>query len=146
MYIRQSKLPNLKAYKYSGVDDSLVSRYILKPFYTNVVIKCFPLWMAWAPSTLWCSIAADCRLICSPNLVRINDHNSSALYKTTLELISQPNTDYFDWVFFRGHKLSYASVVLSDPGPRLPSLGLFIVCSSLFPPHFWSKVLTAVTE
>ncbi|KAF8470257.1 hypothetical protein BDZ91DRAFT_720239 [Kalaharituber pfeilii] len=38
MYIRQSKIHNLKAYQYSG--------YILKPFYTNVVIKCFPLWMA----------------------------------------------------------------------------------------------------
>lgn len=46
MYIRQSKLPNLKAYKYSAIDESLTSKYVLKPFYTNVVIKCFPLWMA----------------------------------------------------------------------------------------------------
>lgn len=46
VYIRQDKLPRLKEYKYSGVDHSLVSRYILKPFYTNVVIKCFPMWMA----------------------------------------------------------------------------------------------------
>lgn len=46
VYVRQDKLPGLKEYKYSGVDHSLVSRYILKPFYTNVVIKCFPMWMA----------------------------------------------------------------------------------------------------
>ena len=46
VYVRQDKLPGLKEYKYSGIDHSLVSRYILKPFYTNVVIKCFPMWMA----------------------------------------------------------------------------------------------------
>lgn len=46
VYVRQDKLPGLKEYKYSGVDHSLVSRYILKPFYTNVVIKCFPMSMA----------------------------------------------------------------------------------------------------
>lgn len=46
VYVRQDKLPGLKEYKYSGVDHSLVSKYILKPFYTNVVIKCFPMWMA----------------------------------------------------------------------------------------------------
>ncbi|KAI0204234.1 CDP-alcohol phosphatidyltransferase [Astrocystis sublimbata] len=46
VYVRQEFLPNLKAYKYSGVDHSLTSKYILKPFYTNVVIHCFPMWMA----------------------------------------------------------------------------------------------------
>ncbi|KAI1349920.1 CDP-alcohol phosphatidyltransferase [Xylaria sp. FL0043] len=46
VYVRQEYLPNLKLYKYSGVDHSLTSKYILKPFYTNVVIKCFPMWMA----------------------------------------------------------------------------------------------------
>ncbi|ORY00455.1 hypothetical protein BCR34DRAFT_592560 [Clohesyomyces aquaticus] len=46
VYIRQDKLPKLKEYKYSGVDHSLVSRYVMKPFYNNVVIKCFPMWMA----------------------------------------------------------------------------------------------------
>ncbi|KZZ96899.1 sn-1,2-diacylglycerol cholinephosphotransferase [Ascosphaera apis ARSEF 7405] len=45
-YIRQQYIHKLKEYKYSGVDHSLVSRYILKPFYQNVVIKCFPMWMA----------------------------------------------------------------------------------------------------
>jgi hypothetical protein len=45
-YIRASELPHLREYKYSGVDRSLVSRYVLKPFYTNVVIRCFPMWMA----------------------------------------------------------------------------------------------------
>jgi hypothetical protein len=47
MYIRQDKLPKLKEYKYSGVDHSLVSRYVMKPFYTHFVIKCFPMSMAY---------------------------------------------------------------------------------------------------
>lgn len=46
VYVRQEKLPGLKQYKYSGVDHSLLSRYVLKPFYTNFVIKCFPMSMA----------------------------------------------------------------------------------------------------
>lgn len=46
VYVRQRELPALKEYKYSGVDHSLTSKYILKPFYTHVVIKCFPMWMA----------------------------------------------------------------------------------------------------
>ena len=45
-WIRQSNLPKLREYKYSGVDHSLVSRYIMKPFYSNVVIHLFPLNMA----------------------------------------------------------------------------------------------------
>ncbi|KAK4452855.1 putative coatomer subunit gamma-2 protein [Podospora aff. communis PSN243] len=46
VYVREKFLPNLRQYKYSSVDRSLVSKYILKPFYTNVVIKCFPMRMA----------------------------------------------------------------------------------------------------
>lgn len=46
VYIRQRMLPKLHEYKYAGVDKSLVSKYILKPFYTNVAIKCFPMSMA----------------------------------------------------------------------------------------------------
>ena len=46
VYVRQRELPALKEYKYSGVDRSLTSRYILKPFYTNFVIHCFPMRMA----------------------------------------------------------------------------------------------------
>ena len=46
VYIRAKRLEGLKQYKYAGVDHSLVSKYILKPFYNNVVIKCFPMSMA----------------------------------------------------------------------------------------------------
>ncbi|MCJ1312404.1 hypothetical protein MMC25_006078 [Agyrium rufum] len=46
VYIRQKNLEGLHRYKYSGVDHSLLSRYVLKPFYTNVALKCFPMWMA----------------------------------------------------------------------------------------------------
>ncbi|RAO72829.1 uncharacterized protein BHQ10_008841 [Talaromyces amestolkiae] len=45
-WIRQYDLPALREYKYSGVDHSLVSRYIMKPFYSNVVIHLFPMNMA----------------------------------------------------------------------------------------------------
>ncbi|KAF3941320.1 hypothetical protein ABW19_dt0202634 [Dactylella cylindrospora] len=45
MYIRQSKLPHLKEYKYSGEDHSLVSRYVLRPFWAQF-IKLFPMNMA----------------------------------------------------------------------------------------------------
>lgn len=46
VYIRQKNLEGLHRYKYAGVDHSLTSRYILKPFYNNVAIKCFPMSMA----------------------------------------------------------------------------------------------------
>ncbi|KAL9048378.1 MAG: hypothetical protein Q9162_007755 [Coniocarpon cinnabarinum] len=46
MYIRQEQLPKLKEYKYSGVDRSLLSKYVLKPFYSNVALNWFPLSMA----------------------------------------------------------------------------------------------------
>lgn len=60
-----------------------------------------------------------------------------------MELIGQ--SDYSDWVFFRGHKLSYAFVVLSGSGSGLPCLGLFIVGGLLFPLLLWSQTLTPVT-
>ncbi|KAL4942223.1 hypothetical protein BDV06DRAFT_192749 [Aspergillus oleicola] len=46
VYIRAHQLPNLKDYRYAGVDHSLISRYVLKPFYNNFVIKFFPMNMA----------------------------------------------------------------------------------------------------
>ncbi|GAB7337452.1 hypothetical protein MBLNU457_g2791t1 [Dothideomycetes sp. NU457] len=46
VYIRQERLPKLKEYKYSGVDHSLLSRYILKPYWWSQVIELFPLSMA----------------------------------------------------------------------------------------------------
>ena len=45
-YIRQHVLPNLRNYKYAGIDHSLVSRYVLKPFYNKCVIGLFPMSMA----------------------------------------------------------------------------------------------------
>lgn len=46
VYIRQQHLPNLRNYKYAGVDHSPISRYILKPFYNKCVIGLFPMGMA----------------------------------------------------------------------------------------------------
>lgn len=44
-YIPEESLKGLHLYKYGGVDKSLVSRYILGPYWNNLV-KIFPLWMA----------------------------------------------------------------------------------------------------
>lgn len=44
--IPESALPNLHRYKYGGVDKSLTSRYILTPFWNNLV-KIVPLWIAY---------------------------------------------------------------------------------------------------
>lgn len=46
VYLRQESLKGLKLYKYSGIDHSLTSKYILKPFYNNIVLPCFPMGMA----------------------------------------------------------------------------------------------------
>ncbi|SCV02857.1 LAME_0H05776g1_1 [Lachancea meyersii CBS 8951] len=45
VFIPASKLASLKAYKYQSEDRSLVTKYILKPFWVQFV-KIFPLWMA----------------------------------------------------------------------------------------------------
>lgn len=45
IFIPHSKLANLKAYKYQSEDRSLVSKYVLKPFWAKFV-NIFPLWMA----------------------------------------------------------------------------------------------------
>ncbi|KAM3164967.1 Cholinephosphotransferase 1 [Lachancea thermotolerans] len=44
-FIPHSKLENLKAYKYQSEDRSLVTKYVLKPFWLKFV-NIFPLWMA----------------------------------------------------------------------------------------------------
>ncbi|GAA5801152.1 hypothetical protein HPULCUR_006594 [Helicostylum pulchrum] len=44
-YIPEKSLQGLHLYKYGGVDKSLVSRYILAPYWNNLV-KIFPLWVA----------------------------------------------------------------------------------------------------
>lgn len=46
VYIRMERLPKLREYKYSGVDHSLLSRYVLKPYWWSVVIDYFPMSMA----------------------------------------------------------------------------------------------------
>ncbi|SCU96101.1 LANO_0E12464g1_1 [Lachancea nothofagi CBS 11611] len=45
IFIPHSKLENLSAYKYQSEDRSLVTKYVLKPFWVRFV-KIFPLWMA----------------------------------------------------------------------------------------------------
>lgn len=46
VYIRHAQLKRLKEYQYSGVDHSLLSRYVLKPYWWSQVINLFPLSMA----------------------------------------------------------------------------------------------------
>lgn len=45
-YIRQQQLEKLNEYKYSAVDRSLLSRYVLKPYWWSQVIELFPMSMA----------------------------------------------------------------------------------------------------
>lgn len=41
-----SKLANLQSYRYQGVDHSLVSKYVLNPYW-SWLITLFPLWLAY---------------------------------------------------------------------------------------------------
>lgn len=45
-YIRHEQLPKLREYKYSSDDKSILSRYVLGPYWWKQVIKLFPLSMA----------------------------------------------------------------------------------------------------
>ncbi|KAG0795091.1 hypothetical protein G6F57_004432 [Rhizopus arrhizus] len=44
-YIPENSISGLRLYRYGGLDKSFVSRYILNPYWNNLV-KLFPLWMA----------------------------------------------------------------------------------------------------
>lgn len=44
--IREDQLPGLKKYKYQSNDKSILSRYVLGPYWWKQVIKLFPIWMA----------------------------------------------------------------------------------------------------
>jgi hypothetical protein len=44
-YVSPRGLGNLKSYKYSGVDNSLVAKYVMQPFWTRLV-ELLPKWMA----------------------------------------------------------------------------------------------------
>ena len=96
VYIRQNNLHGLKQYKYAGVDHSLLSRYVLKPFYTNVAIKCFPMSMAWVlicsttvneADLLFCS-KAQMLYVSQDNLPPILSLISSRLLSLALVLLS----------------------------------------------------------
>ncbi|CAI5760276.1 unnamed protein product [Candida verbasci] len=45
LFIPSNKLPNLKLYKYSSEDHSIISKYVLKKWW-NWFVQVFPLWMA----------------------------------------------------------------------------------------------------
>ena len=49
LYIPTARLRNLHTYKYSGADDSLISKYILGPYW-NWLVSLFPTWIA--PNTI----------------------------------------------------------------------------------------------
>jgi ethanolaminephosphotransferase len=44
-YIPKDRLSGIDRYRYEGVDKSLMSRYILTPYW-NHLVQLFPLWMA----------------------------------------------------------------------------------------------------
>lgn len=46
MKFSKSDIAGLKAYRYSGIDKSLISVYFLNPYWWSQLIKIFPLWFA----------------------------------------------------------------------------------------------------
>ncbi|EEB09140.1 diacylglycerol ethanolaminesphotransferase [Schizosaccharomyces japonicus yFS275] len=46
MQLTRTQLKNLRNYRYSGIDQSLMSRYVLKPYWWNQLLKVIPLNMA----------------------------------------------------------------------------------------------------
>lgn len=81
IFLREKALPGLKKYKYSSVDKSLISKYVLKPFYTRFV-DVFPLWLA-------------------PNLITLLGLAFTGI-SVILTLIYNPqfNSTYPSWVYF----------------------------------------------
>jgi ethanolaminephosphotransferase len=45
MYLSKKNLDNLKLYKYSSIDNSPISKYVLKPFWQKFLLL-FPMWLA----------------------------------------------------------------------------------------------------
>lgn len=62
----------LLQYKYSGVDNSLVSRFLLQPWW-NWLVKRFPLWVAYVPNYLYNNKAKKCTKFDNnrPNLITL---------------------------------------------------------------------------
>lgn len=52
MYTEEYMCP-LRSYKYQGVDNSPISRYVLSPYW-NWAVNLLPLWMAYACA--WCNV------------------------------------------------------------------------------------------
>ena len=44
-YVPPARMEALRSYKYSGVDHSLLSNYVMQPYWSRLVLL-FPLWMA----------------------------------------------------------------------------------------------------
>lgn len=51
--LKRETLANLKKYQYSGVDNSLLSRYVLG-HYWSWLVTLFPLWMAYSCGATLC--------------------------------------------------------------------------------------------
>ncbi|WBW72159.1 diacylglycerol cholinephosphotransferase/ diacylglycerol ethanolaminesphotransferase Ept1 [Schizosaccharomyces osmophilus] len=46
MHLNRQQLKSLHNYQYVGVDNSLLSRHVLKPYWWNQLLKVIPMWMA----------------------------------------------------------------------------------------------------
>jgi hypothetical protein len=137
VYIRQSQLPKLKEYKYSGmsihhsrrdistcndvhctnhnttaVDHSLLSRYVLKPYWWSQVINLFPMAMA-------------------PNAVCLSAQTRLFLIRLTM------TTDHSFGLRFYHCKYLHHALLLPKHGPGLSRLGLLdLGCRPLPLPDF----------
>lgn len=146
--IKESLLPNLKKYKYSSVDLSLLSKYILQPYWSRLVLF-LPLWLA-------------------PNLVTLIGFAVICLnISTLLYFVSDISDPLPSWVYFSfaAGLFIYQSLDAIDgkqarrTGTSSPlgeifdhgcdalnaSLGFLIACSSLSFGKTWIAVFTFLT-
>ncbi|RCI05210.1 hypothetical protein CU098_001249, partial [Rhizopus stolonifer] len=79
-YIPEESLSGLKLYRYGGVDKSLISNYLLNPYWNNLV-KLFPLWIA-------------------PNMITLLGLMTILLNVITLFYFTQDLSECPHWVYY----------------------------------------------
>ncbi|PYH44908.1 aminoalcoholphosphotransferase [Aspergillus saccharolyticus JOP 1030-1] len=146
VYIRQHELPNLRQYRYAGVDHSLVSRYILKPFYNDFVIKFFPMSMAPNAITLtgFFFVVVNFITILWYNPTLDQDCPSWVYASCALGLFLYQTFDGVDGIQARRTKQSGPLGELFDHSVDAcnTALGVLIFCAAMNLGQSWATILT----
>ncbi|RAH75576.1 aminoalcoholphosphotransferase [Aspergillus aculeatinus CBS 121060] len=146
VYIRQHELPALRQYRYAGVDHSLVSRYILKPFYNDFVIKFFPMSMAPNAITLtgFFFVVVNFITILWYNPTLDQDCPSWVYASCALGLFLYQTFDGVDGIQARRTKQSGPLGELFDHSVDAcnTALGVLIFCAAMNLGQSWATILT----